>query len=75
MENFLRDNVDLTMISQTAMSTVGDAHFFEDSTPPIKIRQYLDSNQVSLLRVIYVLHRKISYLMSSYYLHVTSIYA
>lgn len=46
MENFLRDGVDLNMISQTAMSTVGDAHFFEDATPPVKIRQYLDSNQV-----------------------------
>ena len=60
MEIFLRDGVDLNMISQTAMSTVGDAHFFEDSTPPIKIRQYLDSNQVSHLKFTYVLHMKIS---------------
>ena len=50
MENFLRDGVDLNMISATAISTVestvGDAHFFEDSTPPIKIRQFLDSSKV-----------------------------
>jgi hypothetical protein len=46
MENFLRDGVDLNMISATAISSVGDAHFFEDATPPIKIRQFLDSNKV-----------------------------
>jgi hypothetical protein len=42
MEQFLREGQG---ISAKAMS-VGDAHFFEDSTPPGTIRDYLDFHKV-----------------------------
>lgn len=47
MENFLREGVDLQAISVKAISaatTSGDAHFFEDSTPPSQVHQFLDSS-------------------------------
>jgi hypothetical protein len=44
MDSFLREGVDLQAISNQTIA--GDAHFFEDSTTPAKIRQYLDSSKV-----------------------------
>eukprot|EP01038_Epipyxis_sp_PR26KG_P016913 gene16913-23210_t len=41
MENFLRDGVDLQVLSGRSIG--GDAHFFEDTTTPAKVRGYLDS--------------------------------
>jgi hypothetical protein len=46
MESFLRDGVDLKGMSGRAIA--GDAHFFEDSTSPAKVRQYLDSKKVRM---------------------------
>ncbi len=43
MDKFLRDGVDLQVMSSTI---AGDAHFFDDATTPGKVRQYLDSSKV-----------------------------
>ena len=32
-------------------SIAGDAHFFEDTTSPAKVRQYLDSSKVSQIHL------------------------
>jgi hypothetical protein len=45
MENFLRDGVDLQVMSSGTIA--GDAHFFDDATTPSKVRQYLDSSKVN----------------------------
>lgn len=50
MENFLREGVDIQGMSGRAMAG-GDAHFFEDSTSPNKVRQYLDSIKVAAVHI------------------------
>ena len=42
MEKFLSEGVDLKTISRIS-SAAGDAHYFDDSTTPSKVREYLDS--------------------------------
>ena len=42
MEKFLSEGVDLKTISRIS-SAAGDAHYFDDSTTPGKVREYLDS--------------------------------
>lgn len=44
MNNLLSEGVDLHSLSGRALA--GDAHFFEDSTGPAKIKEYLDSPKV-----------------------------
>ena len=46
MENFFREGVDLHGMGARAIG--GDAHFFDDSTTPSRVRQYLDSVKVGL---------------------------
>lgn len=42
MESFLREGV-----GGIATNNLGDSHFFEDTDPPIKIKSYLSSTNVS----------------------------
>ena len=42
MEKFLSEGVDLKTIGRIS-SAAGDAHYFDDSTTPSKVREYLDS--------------------------------
>jgi len=51
MEAFLREGMDFqamssTLSDMTSRSISGDAHFFEDTTSPAKVREYLDSAKV-----------------------------
>jgi hypothetical protein len=48
MESFLREGVDLQGMSGRTIA--GDAHFFEDATTPTKVRAYLDSAKVIIVR-------------------------
>jgi hypothetical protein len=45
MESFLRNGVDLQNM-YNIKNFAGDAHFFEDTTTPAKVKEYLDSFQV-----------------------------
>jgi hypothetical protein len=51
MDTLLRDGVDLGAL--TGSSFIGDAYFFEETTSPAKIREYLDSFKVSFSKSIY----------------------
>jgi hypothetical protein len=51
MDTLLRDGVDLGAL--TGSSFIGDAYFFEETTSPAKIREYLDSFKVSFSNEMY----------------------
>ena len=54
MENFSREGVALDIGnggSAKINAGAGDAHYFEDSTTPLKVRQWLDSIKVSRCRM------------------------
>jgi hypothetical protein len=52
MENFLREGVamDIGNAVSSKLNGAGDAHYFEDSTTPAKVRQWLDSIKVGFCR-------------------------
>lgn len=50
MENFLRDGVDMQVLSSGTIA--GEAHFFDDATTPSKVRSYLDSSKVEFFSII-----------------------
>jgi len=55
MESFLRDGVDLRGLpGRTIAGRYGDAHFFEDSATPEKVKTYLESAKVKLSRIMYL---------------------
>lgn len=53
MDGLLRDGVDLQALS--GGSLIGDSYFFEETTTPGKIREYLDSFKVRSSRHRYLL--------------------
>jgi hypothetical protein len=48
MESFLREGVDLRDISRKAIGS--DGHFFEDHDSPLKLRSYLESSNVCIIK-------------------------
>lgn len=51
MEAFLRDGVDFQALAGKTFT--GDANLFEEVVPPVKIKGFLDSNQVKNIFILF----------------------